>query len=129
MDLALDSATGDLIVDGGLEIITGVDEIAQRLKVGLTINLNEFFTHTNYGLPWLKSEDDTSSTQYFLGSSGATVGYITSAIDAFILTLDNVSEVTSTYTFNNSSRTLTYTPQITITSGDTFTFSPYVLEI
>ena len=129
MDLALDPTTGDLLVDGGLQTVTGIDEIAQRITIGLTINLNEFFTHTNYGLPWLKSEDDTSSIQYFLGDKGATVGYIVSSIDKFILTIDDVDSVESSYDFDNNTRSLTYIPKITISSGESFTFPPYVVEI
>lgn len=129
MDLGLDPTTGDLIVDGGMTLVTGSTEIQQRIKVGLTINLNEFFTHTNYGLPWIKNVDDTSDIQYFLGDSNATVDYITSSIDKFILTFGTVESVTSSYEFEPTTRKLTYTPYIVSIEGEEFSYPPYVLEI
>lgn len=130
MDFALDPITGDLLVEGGLGLVTGAEELQQQIKVGLTINLNEFFTHTNYGLPWLRDEDsDENDVQYFLGDSEVTVQYIVSEIEDYILSLDRVTEVTSQFSFNKSKRELTYTPYITSEEGDTLDFPPYTLYL
>ena len=130
MDFGLDSTTGDLIVDGGLTLVEGADELQQRLKVGLTINLSEFFTHQNYGLPWLKPIDsDENDLQYFLGDSATTVAYVVSSIDDWIATIDQVESNYSEYSFNNQTRTLTYTPYITGTDGDDIDFPPYTLTL
>lgn len=131
MDLGLDPLTGDLIVDGGLVLVTGADELQQRIEVGLTINLGEFFTHMNYGLPWLRNKDlGFVDVQYFLGEEDSTtVQYIVKEIDRYILSIDQVSDVKSTYSFDKATRELTIIPQITGQDGETADFPPYKLEL
>ena len=130
MDFGLDTRTGDLITDGGLTLVDGAEELAQRLKVGLTINLSEFFTHQNYGLPWLKPiNSDENDLQYFLGDSATTVSYVVNSIDEWIGEIDQVVSNYSEYSFDNKTRTLTYKPYITGTSGDEIDFPPYTLTL
>jgi len=131
MDIGLNTITGDLDLDGGLKLVTGVEELKQRLSVGLTINLSEFFTHQNYGLPWLREEgsDTDDDVQYFLGDSDTTVQYVISAIDDYILSLDQVTEVTSTFTYTGSDRSIVYIPTITAEDGEVVDFPPYTLFI
>lgn len=131
MDFGLDSTTGDLIVDGGMTTVTGSDELSQRIKVGITINIGEFFTHINYGLPWIQNPDlGTIDVQYFLGENdNTTVQYVVNALDNYLLSIEQVTEVTSTYDFDYTTRTLTYEPSITGEDSDTVDFPPYTLEI
>ena len=131
MDLALDEDTGDLSISGGLSLVYDADELAQRLSIGLTINLNEFFTHQNYGLPWLRGEDSTEleDIQYFLGDSDTTLQYIISEIEDYILTIGQVTGVTSSYSYYSSTRTLEYTPSITGENGEVIDFPPYLLYL
>ena len=131
MDLGLDPTTGDLIVDGGLVLVSQAEELRQRIEVGLTINLGEFFNHINYGLPWLRNEElGTVDIQYFLGEEdNTTVQYIVKEIDKYLLSIDQITEVNSTYEFDQPKRVLTYLPQITGTDGTIVDFPPYTLEI
>lgn len=132
MDFKLDPLTGDLSIDGGMSLVTGAEQLQQQIKVGLTLNLGEFFTHENYGLPWLRDETDSTDTeeiQYFLGDSETTVQYIISEIEDYILSFDRVTDVTSSFSFNRTSRELTYKPEITGQDGDIIDFPPYILYL
>ncbi len=133
MDFGLDPLTGDLIVEGGMTKVTGAEELLQKINIGLTINLGEFFSHINYGLPWTRnatSELVDSDVQYFLGESDSTsVQYIVKELTSFLLAQDNISSVTSSYSFDKTTRTLTYTPEIVGNGGEVLSFKPYTLEI
>ena len=131
MDFGLDPTTGDLIVVGGMTLVTKGDELQQRLSVGLTINLGEFFTHINYGLPWLRGDElETTDIQYFLGTDeNTTVQYIIKELDSYILRIDQVTAVTSTFEFDQNTRTLSYKPSITAEDGEIIDFPPYNLAI
>ena len=69
-DLLLDWSTKDLDIEGGLKLTTTKQSHYQSILLGLSLNLGEFFTHTNYGLPWLKNPDLNLGTniRYFLGN-------------------------------------------------------------
>lgn len=131
MDLGLDLVTGDLVVGGGLVLVDKSEELRQRIEVGLTINIGEFFSHINYGLPWLRnSEVPFKDTLFFLGENdNVSVQYIVKELDKYLLSLDQVIEVTSTYTFDKPSRTLSYSPSIVGQEGTEVNFPPYTLEI
>ena len=63
-DLALDPGRHDLT--GG--IVTGADEILQRLKVRLWRHLGEWFLNTSGGLPWYDAGSEATAGQGLLGS-------------------------------------------------------------
>ena len=131
MDIGLDTLTGDLTVDGGLVLVNKVEELRQRTEVGLTINLGEFFSHINYGLPWLRNPElGANDLIYFLGEEdNTTVQYIVKEIDKYLLTFDQIVSVTSSYTFDKQNRILTYTPKITGQDSEVVDFPPYTLDI
>lgn len=132
MDLKFDETTGDIDVSSGLQFTTGATELRQRITVGVTINLNEFFTHINYGLPWLRNEADNPFTdvQYFLGEDEQTsIQYIVKELDRYILSIDQVVSVTSNYDFVNTTRTLYYTPSIVGQDGEEVNFPPYKIDL
>lgn len=129
MDFKLNETTGDLDLENGISLVSGATELQQRLKVGLTINLKEFFTHQNYGLPWLRPEDSTDDIQYFFGDTETTVQYVISTIEDYILSIDQVTDVSSEYSYESSSRKLTYIPTITAEDGEVLDFPPYTLDI
>jgi len=131
MDIGLDTLTGDLITEGGLVLVSEVEELRQRTEVGLTINLGEFFSHINYGLPWLRNPElGTTDIVYFLGEEdNTTTQYIVKEIDKYLLTFDRIAEVKSSYTFNKADRVLTYSPKITGQDGEMIDFPPYTLEL
>lgn len=52
MDLELDH-DGDLVLDGGkLSLTRGIEAVAQRLKIRLSLLLGEFFLDPEAGFPW-----------------------------------------------------------------------------
>ena len=63
MDIKL-NIYGDLdLSSGGLEIATGGDEARQRIDLAINLNLGEFFTHINYGLPWIENKDEQKTAR------------------------------------------------------------------
>ena len=66
-DLALDPRTHDLT--GG--IVSGADEIMQRLKVRLWRHLDEWFLNRKAGLPWYDASRPGGSGSGTTGSSGS----------------------------------------------------------
>ena len=129
MDFGLDS-DGDLNLKGGMTIVTDADELVQRLTIGLTINLNEFFSHTNYGLPWISPYNTTDNDiVYFLGDQDVTISYIAETIKDYILTIPQIVSVTYEYSFDPITRKLTYKPYPVAVGGETLVFPPYVLDI
>ena len=126
-----DLSTGDLDLSEGLKIVTGRDDLIQRINLGLSVNLGEFFSHTNYGLPWLRNLDsEFLDTRYFLGEdSSITVQYIVKEFDRFIESIDQIDSVTSSYTFDDNSRTLSYHPIITGNDGAVVNFPPYLQQL
>lgn len=123
---------GDIDFTNGLELVTGAEELVQRVQLGLTININEFFTHINYGLPWLKDSEQTQLTDilYFLGDNSTTSEqYIVRTFDEFIESIEGVTSVTSTYSYDRSTRRLDYRPVITGQDGVEIVFPPFVTTI
>lgn len=132
MDFKFDETTGDLDLSEGLQFISGAEELQQRIEIGFTINLNEFFTHVNYGLPWLRDENNNifPDIQYFLGEDIQTsISYIVKQLDRYIENISQVTSVTSSYDFDSRSRTLTYSPVITGQEGEELVFPPYTFNI
>jgi hypothetical protein len=55
MDIALDTATGDIrLVDGDLLLLDGADAVAQRLAIGLQTYQGEWFLDDRVGVPYLQ---------------------------------------------------------------------------
>ncbi|MCC8194885.1 MAG: hypothetical protein LIP28_09605 [Deltaproteobacteria bacterium] len=67
-DLALDARTHDMT--GG--IVTGRDEIIQRLKIRLWRHLGEWFLATGAGLPWYTAGRKGAKSGAILGSRDRT---------------------------------------------------------
>jgi hypothetical protein len=123
--------TGDLDLTEGLKIVTGSEDLVQRINLGLSVNLGEFFSHSNYGLPWLRnSEEDFTDVQYFLGEDTAvTAQYIVKEFDRYIESIDQVDSLISSFTFDRETRTLSYHPTITGNNGEVINFPPYLQQL
>lgn len=133
MDIKLD-VFGDLdLSSGGLELATGGDEARQRIDLAISINLGEFFTHINYGLPWIENLEENvsdSPIRYFLGEKFPNPDiFIKSELDRYIKSLPIVSELTSNTTYNRATRELSYTFSVITTSGEEINFPPYLQVI
>lgn len=133
MDIKLD-VYGDLdLSSGGLELATGGDEARQRIDLAISINLGEFFTHINYGLPWIENKSENvsdSPIRYFLGEKFPNPDiFIKSELDRYIKSLPIVSELTSDTTYNRATRELSYTFSVVTTSGEEINFPPYLQVI
>ena len=122
VDFKLDLTTGDLDFTDGLTVESDETIVAaQRLMLALNINLGEWFANVDFGVPYIDTEEEalTSSQRYFMGGSkiGLTA-YIKTTLDDFIRDRDYISELTSSsYEFDRSAKTYTYSYTATTTDG------------
>lgn len=132
MDILLDD-DGDLdLSSGGLAICTDGEEAAQRIGLALNLNLVEFFTHGNYGLPWIENQDQSfaENVKYFLGESfSSPASYIANTLDTYLESMSIVDTLESSYTFDASTREFTYTFYVITTEGETIYFPPFLQQI
>lgn len=134
-DIKLDPSTGDLdLSSGGLAIATNGDEARQRIELAISLNLGEFFSHLNYGLPWIKNPnldiDGISNIRYFLGDHfPEPEAYIYAQLDKYLASLPLVSSVESSYTFDPSTREFKYTFNVTTVEGEDINFPPFISTI
>ena len=130
-DLKLDPGTGDLIVEGGMQLVDGREEGRQRLQQALAINLGEWFADITQGLPWIKNpnEDLPSSIRYMLGQkSSNSAEFVSRTLTDYIQQQDFVSKVTATYDFNRSTRQFTYNADIVGIDGVEFEITPFEID-
>ena len=122
---------GDLDLSEGLQLVTGIEEKKQRLLLGWSINLGEFFTHTRYGLPYLKggSNEKFTDVQFFLDNPDITAQYIVKALDEFTESIEFVKGFSSTYDYKPSTRELYWYPVVVTDEDDKIVFPPYVVEV
>ncbi len=132
MDFLIDSTTGDFdFTDSGLQLCTDGDEARQRIDLALNLNLGEFFTHANYGLPWIENpdEDIDDSVVYFLGSNLPNPSvYVQKQLDMYLESLPIVDEATSEVEYDRAARTFTYTVSIVTVEGEEIDFPPYLQQ-
>lgn len=120
---------GDLDFSEGLQLVEGEEELVTRLNLGLSVNLNEFFTHINHGIPWIKSGDNFNDVLFFLGGDiGVSAAYIADTLTKYIESIEGVISVENSYSLNRAARVLTYTPVIEGEEG-VINFPPYTLEL
>lgn len=53
-DWKVDSDGNLDLVGGNVQIISGIDEVAQRIRLVLLLDRGEWFENTNVGVPWLQ---------------------------------------------------------------------------
>lgn len=122
MDLALTSGHDlEIGTDGDLSILTGLDSIAQHLKIGLLFFRGEYFLDLRIGVPYfeqiLRKAPDLNvvrsilreailKTDGVLGVSGLTLGY------------DGVTRVLSvTFEAATTEGTLTFEDELILTAA------------
>lgn len=130
-DIKLNPNTGDLIIDGGMQLVEGQEEGRQRLQQALSINLGEWFADITAGLPWLENaeEDLPSSIRYMLGMKSANLGeFVSRTITDYIKQQNYVSSVEATFDFNRSTRQFTYNAKIVGIDGVEFTLTPFEID-
>lgn len=133
IDFLLNPQTKDFdFTEKGLELTNEEEAYQQALLMGLSLNLGEFFTHTNYGLPWLRNKDYSVSQgiRYFLGDSFPNPEiFISRELDTHIKNISFVEDVESSYNFNASSREYTYIFKVTVSDGSVISFPPYNISL
>jgi len=92
VDIALDSLTGDLLVEGGdLQILEGVDSIEQHVAIRLQFFQGEWFLDTRIGIPYftniLVKNPDLGAVRFLLRNAVATTPGI-DKIERFDLAFD-----------------------------------------
>ena len=108
-DLKLDSA-GDITKDGfDFALITGDDEIAQRLQIKLRTFRNDWFLDTSFGIPYyqsvLKKNPDTNVIEAVFKSA--------------ILGVEGVASIERLEFFYNTPRSLTVEFTVRTVNGTT----------
>jgi len=124
MDFKLDLTTGDLDLTNGLSTVSGGSQRQQQLKLGLGINLGEWFADIDFGIPYINTgEDFTEETQVWLLSDSIPnkENYIKQVLDEFIESKDWVIALTSSYKFDRATRKYTYNYKVTTEEGEEFT--------
>ncbi len=132
MDLLLDPATGDLDLTNGLSWVSGAKEARQRIDLAINLNLGEFFSHVNYGLPWIRNaeEDLPQNIRYFLGDNFPhPEEFIKNELDRYILGLPLVDTLDSSAEIHLPTRKFKYTYSVVTSSGETINFPPYLQTI
>ena len=94
MDLKIDAA-GDLVLDGDdLALVTGLDAIAQHLRIRFQFFRGEWFLDTRVGVPWfediLKKSPDLDVVNGLLREVITSTPGVT-AITAFSLEIDRAT--------------------------------------
>lgn len=110
-DFKLDLVTGDVDVSEGLQIVEGVALYKQKIKLGLGLNLGEWFIDVTAGLPYLAISDPSipRDTRYFLGDKDPyQEEYIKLTLDDYIVDYDFIQSVDSVINLNNPKRLFTY---------------------
>lgn len=133
-DILLDETTGDLDLSdsGGLSIAYDGYEAAQRINLAINLNLGEFFTHGNYGLPWIEDPDNTyaENVRFFLGGkSNDAASYVAKTLDTYLESMDIIDTLTSSYEYDESTREFSYTFWVETVAGETIEFPPYLQQI
>ena len=129
MDLALvvsvddeNPIEGDLRLSGGdLVWISGVEEVAQRIRSRLRFFKGEWFLNQREGTPIFQS---------VLGVRAPSIPYLTTLYRRIIATTPGVREVRSLVITLDSARLMTITFEATTDSGETLTsgdFGPFIV--
>lgn len=133
VDFLLDEATGDLIVEGGIQLTTSDEELAaQRISLAIGLNLGEWFLNVADGLPWIRNTDeDISETVQFLlgGKMSNAPQFVTATLDKYIQDQTFVKSLSSSFTFNQGTRQYTYTANITGLNGAEITITPFETQL
>lgn len=125
MDFLIDNNTGDLDISGGLKTVSGGKQRQQQLRIGMTINLGEWFIDINEGVPYINTGEGglSGSISWLLSDNIPNKeNYIKDTLDNYIKSKDWVTElVSSGYTFDRSNREYTYNYTVKTEEGDEFT--------
>lgn len=125
-DFKLNLVTGDVDVTSGLQIVRGLDLYKQKIKLGLGLNLGEWFVDVTAGLPYLAISDPSipKDTRYFLGNKDPyQEEYIKLTLDDYIVDYDFIQSVDSVINLNNAGRLFTYNYTGILVDGSTLTDS------
>lgn len=132
MDIKL-TVEGDLdLTSGGLETATGGDEARQRIDLAINLNIAEFFSHINYGLPWINNPDEDigKDLRYFLGDKLPNPdAYIKGELDRYIKALPLVESLESESTFDRNTREFNYSFSVVTVEGEEINFPPYLQQL
>ncbi len=132
VDIYLNPFTKDIDFEEGFRLTTEKEEYVQRTLMALKLNLAEFFSHTNYGLPWLKNPNSGvgQNLRYFLGDSFPNPEYfLKGELDRYIKRFDFVDSIVSDFSFSTAKRTFTYNVRINTKTGEEVIFPPYITTI
>ncbi len=94
-DLALDTASHDLVIEPDVMLLDGAEQVAQQLKIKLKLWRGEWFLDDDFGTPYLTD---------ILGKQ-LTLSGVVAALRQSILEVQDVVAIESfEYTYDNSTR-------------------------
>lgn len=129
MDLMLDE-TGDLKIEGGMSVVSGVSEKRQRLELALNLNLTEWFLDINRGLPYMLNVDeeleDPSIRYFFDKGLPDAASFITAELTRYLRKQDFISDIETRYEFDPRTRVYKFYPKVTTDDGEEFEIEPYI---
>lgn len=136
-DFKIDETTGDLALgvnnSTGLQLHTNdAQEASQRIAQALTINIAEWFSDVQQGVPYLRNTEENvaQNIRYLLGNKlPAVEGFVSGVLTKYILDLPFVKSVIEEHSFNRQTRVFTYEPRIEIISGAIISFPPLELDL
>jgi hypothetical protein len=105
-DLALDPTTGDLALSGhALQLTSGKDAVAQKLRVRLRLFLGEWALDTSVGIPYYRDVFTKGVTQSGLQSLFSRAIRSCPGVDALVSLAANVDTATRSSTVSFAVRT------------------------
>lgn len=127
MDFKIDKTTGDLDISNGLSVVSGGNQRQQQLRIGLTVNLGEWFVNINEGVPYINTGEEglSSAISWLLSDTIPNQDqYIKGTLDQYIKDKPWVTElVSSKFTLNKQERTYQYIYTVETEDGSEFTDS------
>jgi hypothetical protein len=120
MDLALDT-DGDLAIDAGdAYYLTGVDAIAQHIKIKLRFFLGDWFLNPDEGMPYY----DT-----VLGVKNPSISAVRALFRKAIVSTPGIVELQNlTLDYDTSARTLAVDFTAKCSDGETLTFTDFLVR-
>lgn len=131
-DLYIDPEKGGLFTEGGLRLTTEAESYSQKVLMALSLNLGEFFTHINYGLPWIKNPELSvgENLRYFLGESFPNSSeFISAELDRYLMKFPFIKSLNSDYTFKEVDREFSYNVTIHTVSGLSIKIPQYITTL
>lgn len=118
VDLALDPDTGDLSLDGGLHLSSGLAGVVQSARIAMQMIAGEWFLDLDLGVPWLERDGVPASRAIF--GQKFNEAKLTHELGSVLAETPNIVAVTQlTVNFSATTRAVTVVWSARTAFGDT----------